>query len=139
MEASSQSRGLAHRVEELSPAGAMWVGAASTAMIVMAMITLMGWFGPAAPTDLYWRTGTAVVSDDARSAVVEDADAQALGQVPLWFDGFGFVHDHGWPSCLAPAGARVTIRFALTPSPTQQPGTVAGGARPIAAVDCRQP
>lgn len=114
-------------------------------MIMIVLITLMGWFAAAVPADLYWRTGTAVVSDEARSAFVEDAGAEASGQVPLWFDAFGFAHDHGWPSCLTPAGATVTIRFAVNPEGTRDRADAAatntaavGGTRPIVAVDCRQ-
>ncbi len=138
MEPSSRSRGLAHRVDDLSIGGALWVGAVTSTFVLMVMITLLSRFGGPPGASLDWQSGTGTVGADGVSLMVDGADIGATGQVPLWIDLFGAHHSQGWPTCLAPAGAVVTFRFATVPAALGAT-TWQGGIQPIVAVDCRQP
>ena len=138
MEPSSRSRGLAHRVDDLSLGGALWVGAVTSTFVLLVMITLLSRCSGPTSAALDWQSGTGTVGDDGLSLMVDGLDVGATGQVPLWIDRAGVRHSQGWPSCLAPAGAVVTFQFATVPVTvglTRQPD----GIRPIVAVDCREP
>lgn len=138
MEPVSRSRGLAHRVDDLSVGGALWVGAVTSTFVLMVMVTLLARFGGPAGATLDWQSGTGTVGADGASLTVDGTDVGATDQVPLWFDAIGARHYQSWPTCLSPAGAAVTVRFATVPiavGVTRGPG----GIQPIVAVDCRQP
>lgn len=138
MEPVSRSRGLAHRVDDLSVGGALWVGAVTSAFVLMVMITLLSRVGGPSSASLDWQSGTGTVGADGVSLMVEGADVGATGSVPLWIDQFGARNYQSWPSCLAPAGAVVTVRFATVPVVV---GLTRGqdGIQSIVAVDCREP
>ncbi|OFE17029.1 hypothetical protein BA895_17750 [Humibacillus sp. DSM 29435] len=138
MEPVSRSRGLAHRVDDLSVGGALWVGAVTSTFVLMVMITLLARFGGPAGAALDWQSGTGTVGADGVSLTVDGTDLGATGQVPLWFDAIGARHYQSWPACLSSAGAAVTVRFATVPVAV---GVTRGqsGIQPIVAVDCRQP
>lgn len=114
------------------------MGAVTSTFVLIVMITLLSRFGGPSSATLDWQSGTGTVGADGVSLVIDGTNVGATGQVPLWIDPLGARHYQTWPSCLAPAGASVTVRFATVPLEVGVT-RARGSATPIVAVDCREP